>query len=323
MPASADALLTAGARRGRVPDFFIVGHPKSGTSALFRMLCQHPQLHMPRKEPSFFVPELTEGRRYPNGIAEYEALFAGAAPAQLVGEATTWYLASHDAAARIAAARPDARIVAILREPASFLRSLHLQFLRSDVETEPSLAKALALEPERREGRQIPATSTRPGLLLYSQHVRYVEQLRRYRDVFAEEQMLVLIYDDFRADNEGILREVLQFLGVEQRVPVAAVEANPSVGVRGTRTGAFVRSLYMGHGPGARIAKGAVKSLSSRRMRHRAMAALRRRQVAEPPPEDAELTRELRNRFRGEVQALSDYLGRDLVTLWGYERESR
>ncbi len=62
---------------------------------------------------------------------------------------------------------------------------------------------AVALEGERREGRRIPRRSHRPQLLQYSEHVRYVEQLRRYHEVFASEQVLVLIYDDFRADNDG------------------------------------------------------------------------------------------------------------------------
>lgn len=318
MAASADAPLPAGVATGRVPDFFVVGHAKSGTSALYRMLRDHPQLHMPRKEPSYFVPELLEGRRYPRGIEEYEALFAGAREGQLIGEATTWYLWSHTAAERIAEVQPGARIVAILREPASYLTSLHLQFLRTDVETEPDLRRAIELEDERAQGRRLPRNSTRPQLLAYSDHVRYVEQLRRYERLFPSEQMMILIYEDFRADNEGTVRTVLRFLGVDDTRPVAAIEANPSAGVRSPRLNELVRSLYMGGGPAARVARGAVKALSSRRVRHGAMAALRRGQSDRPPEQDAALTLELRRRFRGEVEALGEHLGRDLVSFWGY-----
>jgi hypothetical protein len=318
MAASADAPVPAGVSTGRVPDFFIVGHPKSGTSALHRMLRDHPQLHMPRKEPSFFVPELISPHKYPRGIEDYTALFAGVAPGQLIGESTTWYLWSQTAAARIAAVQPDARIVAVLREPASFLRSLHLQFLRSDVETEPDFRTAMSLEQPRREGRQMPRNSTRPQLLGYSEHVRYVEQLQRYRDAFGAERMLVLIYEDFRADNEGTVRQVLRFLGVDDAAPVETVEANPSVGFRAPRLNELVRSLYMGRGPVAGAAKGAVKALSSQRARHAALGALRRRQSEQPPAADEELMAELRDCFRGEVQALGDFLDRDLINFWGY-----
>ncbi len=116
--------------------------------------------------------------------------------------------------------QPKARIIAILREPASFLRSLHLQFIRSDVETEPDFRKAIALEGLRGEGRRLPPNSTRPQLLVYSEHVRYVEQLQRYRAVFPVDQMLVLIYEDFRADNEATVQQVLRFLDVDDVSPV-------------------------------------------------------------------------------------------------------
>jgi sulfotransferase family protein len=305
-----------------VPDFFIVGHPKSGTSAMYRMLRYHPQIHMPRKEPSFFVPELLANtNRYAGGIDDYMSLFQDATPQQRVGEATTWYLWSQRAASRIAQAQPRARIVAILREPASFLRSLHLQFIRSDVETEPDLRNAIALERPRREGRQLPRDSTRPRLLAYSEHVRYVEQLRRYHAVFASEQVLVLIYEDFRADNEGTVRRVLRFLDVDDAAPVEVLEANTAAGVRSPRVNQFVRSLYLGRAPAARVAKAAIKALSSQRTRHGAMAALSRAQADRPPPVDGELMRELRHRFRDEVAALSEYLDRDLLTYWEYDKD--
>jgi hypothetical protein len=321
MAASANAPAPSDAPTGRVPDFFIVGHPKSGTSAMYQMLQAYPQLHMPRKEPSFFVPELRTSRwgRYHNGIDEYTAMFAGASPEQLVGEATTAYLWSQQAARLIARAQPKARIIAILREPASFLRSLHLQFIRSNMETEPDLRRALALEPERRQGRQIPPNAPRPQQLLYSEHVRYVEQLNRYRAVFPREQMLVLIYEDFRADNEGTIKQVLRFLGVEDASPVNAIEANHASAIRSPRAYSLVRSLYLGTAPGAGVVKRSLKALTSRRMRHRAIATTQRMQREEAPVEDPQLMRELRVRFKGEVEALSDHLDRDMVAFWGYE----
>ena len=147
---------------------------------------------------------------------------------------------------RIAEARPDAQIIAILREPASYLRSLHLQFLRTDIENEPDFRSALELEGERKQGRRMPRSSTRPQLLLYSEHVRYVEQLRRYHAVFPREQVLVLIYEDFRADNEGTVRRIERFLGVDDTVPVEPVTVNPAAGVRSARLNWLVRSVYIG-----------------------------------------------------------------------------
>jgi Sulfotransferase family len=310
-----------------MPDFFIVGHHKSGTTALYRMLRPHPQIFLPSlKEPSFFLSELGPqgGRRpsahLPHTLEAYLQLFAPAAPEQRAGEASASYLWSPSAAERIAKAAPEARIIAILREPASFLRSLHLQFLRNHAETEKDLRKALALESLRREGKALPRHSTRPRALLYSEQVKYVEQLRRYRDVFPAERVLILIYDDYRADNEGSVRRVLRFLDVDDTVPIEVAEANPAARVRSPRLQALVRSLYMGKEPGPRIAKTGIKAITPRRLRHEALAVQQRLQRAKPQPPDEELVRELRRRFKGEVVALSEYLDRDLVTLWGYDR---
>ena len=185
---SSENALAALPEGGRIPDFYIVGHAKSGTTALYEMLRRHPQIYMPDgKEPWFFADELhvrtpprPEGT--PQTLEQYMALFAAARPEQRIGEATALYLWSRTAARRIAQVRPDARIIAILREPASFLQSLHLQFTQTYIEVEGDLRKALALEPERRQGRGVPRYTYWPQALLYSEHVRYVEQLNRYRE---------------------------------------------------------------------------------------------------------------------------------------------
>jgi hypothetical protein len=311
-------------RRGRAPDFFIVGHPKSGTTALYEMLRAHPQIHMPVKEPWFLARELVTGTpppQRPQTLEQYLALFETAAPGQLIGEATPSYLRSHEAAARIAELRPDARIIAILREPTEFLRSFHLQSVQSHIESEHDLRTALALEQARAQGRELPPDSPRPEALQYSSHVRYVEQLRRYSERFAPEQMLVIVYDDFRAENEASVRRVLRFLGLEDSVAFAASEANPSVRVRRARLERMLRALTLGAGPGARALRATIKTLTPSRLRASALEGAQRQLVyGEPARPDAALMAELRVRFKGEVEALSEYLQRDLVRLWGYDR---
>jgi hypothetical protein len=309
----------------RAPDFFIVGHPKCGTTALYETLRRHPQIYMPDgKEPWFFAPELhvrtpprPEGT--PATLEEYLSLFAAAKPEQRIGEATALYLWSQTAAARIAQVQPDARIIAILREPSSFLRSLHLQFVQSYVETEGDLRKALSLEDQRRRGKAIPRHTYWPDALLYSEHVRYVEQLRRYHSVFAPENVLVLIYDDFRADNEGTVRKVLRFLDVDDTPPLEVPRANPTVSARSRHLHGLVHALSVGRGPGSRAVKETVKALTPRRLRRQALHATQRRLIfSDPGPVDEELMNDLRRRFKAEVVAVGEYLERDLVSLWGY-----
>jgi hypothetical protein len=330
MTVSAEPTPAARAARGRIPDFFIVGHHKSGTTALYEMLRRHPQIYMPElKEPKFFASDLparlqpSRSDGLPQTLEEYLALFAPARPEQRVGEASPSYLGSHTAAGLIAEAQPDARVIAILREPASFVRSLHLQYVESHVERETDLRKALSKEDGAtfmRDGQPVARSASVSRVRRYSDHVRYVEQLRRYHDVFPAERVLVLIYDDFRSDNEGTVRAVLRFLAVDDTAPIESIEANPTVRVRSVRLDEMVRSLYAGRGPLAQAVKTSVRTLTPARFRSSLFPAVRRRLVyAEPQAPDAELTADLRRRFRGEVVALSEYLGRDLVSLWGYD----
>src|ERR1700733_3005377 len=91
--APAPAAVSAGG--GRVPDFFIAGHQKCGTTALYLMLRSHPEIFMSDvKEPRFFASDqrsrLMRGApnaRRPRTLDAYLSLFAGARATQRVGEA--------------------------------------------------------------------------------------------------------------------------------------------------------------------------------------------------------------------------------------------
>lgn len=308
----------ARALRRRVPDFFIVGHPKCGTTALYEALKHHPQIYLPDvKEPNFFSAEWQTSDGPPETFGDYLSLFDAAKPEQRIGEASVFYLASRNAARAIADVQPDARIIAILREPASFLRSLHLQFVQSDIETESNFRNALALENARRQGRDVPrfAWNWRQRLL-YSDHIRYVEQLRRYHALFPPEQLMVLIYDDFRRDNAATLRSVLRFLDVDDTSPLEMTEINPTVRVRLRYLNHVIYNIHAREGPVWRTLRERVRPLIPRRARSRAFKMI---MLGAPRPPDEEFMLELRRHFKPEVVALSGYLDRDLVRLWGYD----
>lgn len=311
----------------RLPDFFLVGNAKGGTTALYEMLRQHPDIYMPGdKEPWFFASELHDRTPprpggTPKTLEEYASLFEEALPGQRVGEASVMYLWSQTAARAIHEVCPDAKIIAILREPAAFLYSLHMQFTQDYVETQVEFRSALALEAERRAGRQIPPRTYWPKALLYSDHVRYVAQLQRYRELFPAANVLPLIYDDFRRDNEATVRQVLSFLEVNADAPIEVVEVNGSVRVRSQRANDLVRAASIGRGPVSVAVKGGIKAVTTERWRRRALQAAKERFVfADPIPPDAETMLCVRRRFKREVEDLSEYLDRDLVGLWGYDR---
>ncbi len=314
-----------------VPDFFIVGHEKCGTTALYRMLRSHRDVFMPElKEPRFFMRERPARRApgdapaerspgaLPQTLEEYVELFADARPDQVAGEASPQYIRSPTAAARIAALRPDARAIAILREPVAFLRSFHLACVRSGLEDERDLRKALALEPARKRGERIPPGCNAPDRLLYSEHVRYVEQLRRFESALSREQVHVIVYDDLRRENERVARAALRFLGVDETLPI---DVSNSTGrerkaVRNVRLHRFATALRRARRrpDSASLPMRALGSVASPRVE----ALARRTLYAPAAPVQEALAQELRERFRPEVAALAERLDRDLLTEWGY-----
>lgn len=320
----------------RIPDFFIVGHEKCGTTALFNLLRQHPQIFMPDlKEPRFFYrdrlqPDAAEQSAgvgedlRPRTLEAYLSLFVDAGLEQRAGEASPQYIRSHDAARLIAQVQPDARIIAVLREPTSLVRTFHLNNLLALVETERDLRKAIALEAPRRQGIDIPSGSRAPDRLFYCEHVRYVEQLRRFDSHFPAEQILVIIYDDFRADNDATLRRILRFLDVDDTYsfePVGATRVRKAVRLPRLHRAALALQRARRRPAAAGRLSRTFDALTPGLLRSDAVENVLRRLVfAVPPPPDEQLVLELRRRFKPEVLALSEYLGRDLVREWGYER---
>ncbi|HXD55041.1 MAG TPA: sulfotransferase [Solirubrobacteraceae bacterium] len=313
----------------RVPDFFIVGHQKCGTTALYRMLQDHPEIYMPaEKEPRYFIPELRpkplDGRKpkRPTTLEDYLALFADAGPGQIAGEASPQYLRYPEVPPAIAELSPGAKIIVLLREPADFLRSFHGQMLHNRIETEKDFQKAMELEPARRRGERFPRGCNRQKWLLYSDHVRYRTQLESLYASFPREQVLVLAYEDYRRDNEAVVREVLRFLEVDDTRPIEQIDTHPLRDVRMQKLHHLTTSMQEARRnpkavhPAVRALDAVVPSGLRERLgdRWRDVIYQKRRQPS------AEFMNELRRRFKPEVEAVSELLDRDFVTLWGYDR---
>ena len=309
------------------PSFFLVGQMKCGTTALYEMLGQHPDIFMSTpKEPQYFAMDLRarfqHGGPLPTNLEQYLNLFVDAKAGQRCGDASALYLNSTVAARKIAAFDPAARIVAVVREPTALIRSLHLQMIQDHNEVEKDLRKALELEPLRRKGKRIPKSAYRPQQLFYSDHVRYVDLLARFHDAFPSDQVLILIYDDFKMDNASTVRQVLRFLGLQDNVMVEPTEANPSVMVRSHGTQKLLHAVSTGHNGTTRLLQRTIKRVTQASIRTQALQRAYDSTYAKPPPEDRKLTAELRQRFAPEVARLSECLGRDLVSLWGYDEQT-
>lgn len=215
------------------PDFFIVGAPKCGTTALASYLAAHPAVHMcVPKEPYFFCTDLP-GMRWTTDLEHYESLFLSGSPSvQRRGEASVWYLYSKEAIANLYAYNPKAQLIVMLRDPAEMVYSLHGQYLYDPHENEPDLRKAWDLAAARKRGLSIPRLCPEPALLFYDEVARYGEQLERVYRYFPREQVQVILYDDFKADTLSVYLSVMNFLGLKAEAQKRFDVINPRKTVR-------------------------------------------------------------------------------------------
>mgnify|MGYP006274071187 FL=1 len=125
-----------------IPDFFIIGAPKCGTTALFKYLEDNPDIFLPPvKEPDFFATDMNMANDIKTA-EEYTALFDKASSKLKTGEASVWYLYSKQAVSEIIRLKPDAKFIAMVRNPVEMFQSLHAQALYTQFEKEKTPEKA-------------------------------------------------------------------------------------------------------------------------------------------------------------------------------------
>lgn len=214
----------------RKPDFLIVGAPKCGTTALYDFLNQHPQIFMPElKEPHYFIRDVYD--KAVTDTDEYFALFDAATDDQLAGEASTWYLYVKSSADEIRAVCGTIKIIIMLRNPVDMMYSLHGHNIFKGRETITDFGAAMAAETERKAQATAGAPATTfTDRVFYRDAATYSDKVQHYFDVFGRENVMVILYDDFRADNVAVYNEVLGFLGIDDFEPdIRAVNVNRKI----------------------------------------------------------------------------------------------
>ncbi len=306
------------------PNLFIVGQPKSGTTALHQFLGQHPEIYMSSiKEPHFFCSDfhLESDRAYGKqrffdfrSESAYLQLFNKAKNVKIAGESSTNYLYSQVAAEKIHNFNPDAKIIIILREPAKYLYSLHSHYVKFTEENEPDFLTALSLESKRREEEEfLSSRVTSPSYLYYSQRIQYYQQVKRYCDRFDPKQIKVIIFEEFKSANETIFKEVLEFLEVDSSFSpeYAAVNVNKEVKFKS------INSLI--NNP---LVKSISKNLLSQEFNEFVRDNIVEKFLWHQAPKakmPAAIQAQLREQYRPEAVKISELLALDLITKWGYD----
>lgn len=203
-------------RTPRIPNAFVVGAPKCGTTALVHYLEEHPSILFSKpKEPHYFATDL-EGFRGYRKESRYLSLFSHARKChRILGEGSTWYLYSRAAVPNILEFNPEARLIVMVRNPVEMAYSLHAQVLHSLDETIADFEEAWALQKKRRSGFYVPPACRHPALLMYRRAAMLGEQMERLLSIAPRDQVHVIVFDDFVADTRAVYEETLEFLGVE------------------------------------------------------------------------------------------------------------
>jgi hypothetical protein len=296
----------------QMPNFLIIGAAKAGTTSLYSYLAQHPQIYMSeQKEPRFFAIEgeqpnyggITQGinRSSISTLEDYQALFAGVGDEVAVGEASTIYLYSEKAAERIKHHIPDAKLIAVLRNPADRAFSSYVHLVRDGFEA-LSFAEGLAAEPMRRQENWQP-------LWFYQHRGFYYEQLKRYFDRFDNQQIKVYLYDDLVASTQTVAQDIYRFLDVDDSFVPDLTRSN----VSGIPKRRWLQNLFMKDNP----LKSAIKPLLPEQMRKRISRDVNRKNTGDKPTFPPEIRHQLIETYREDILKLQDLLDRDLSSWLG------
>ncbi len=296
----------------RRPNFFILGAPKCGTTALSEYLRRHPQIFVSTpKEPHYFCDDFdyyyAPGART---LDHYLGLFADADEHHLaVGEASVWYLYSQTAARNIVAFDPDARVIVMVRNPVELVPSLHSQLRYMLDEAEPDPAMAWKLQDARRRGEGLPTTVRVPEFLQYGEAARLGAQVRRVLEVVPREQVKILVFDDLRADTGAVYRDALSFLGVpdDGRTEFPRVNEN-----KVHRAAAVARFTQRPPSALVAVARGVKRIARVERLGVLDRMRRRNREVTRREEISPEFEQALRDYFRDDVAELGELIGRDL-----------
>ena len=200
----------------REPTFVIGGGQRCGTTWLYHLLDEHPQIYLAkpvRPEPKFFIHEPAPGRDMDWYLKTW---FADAGDEPAVGEKSTAYLDNAQAPRRMKRMLADLKVLFILRHPVDRAIS-NYRFSRQNGRESESLQYALDHEPQRLAQPMPEGVSSHPQAYLARGH--YAGYIERYLDCFGPSQVMVLIKERLDDEPEAALDPVWRFLGVDRFEP--------------------------------------------------------------------------------------------------------
>jgi hypothetical protein len=296
-----------------MPNFLIIGAAKAGTTALYSYINQHPQVFMsPEKEPHFFAFEGEKvkfagtageqewlNRTAITDIGTYQQQFCDASKEIAIGEASALYLYIPKAAERINYYLPEVKLITILRNPVERAYSAFVFQKRDGLEPNLEFAQALQEEAWRMKNNWVP-------IYYYQDMGFYYHQVKRYFDLFPQEQIKIYLHDDFVANPSRVLQDVFQFLEIDDTFTVDTSTKHNVSGI--PKNKALHEFLRAENHP----IKNILKPLIPKNFRRDVMLNLHNNNLEKAPPLAPDIRKELTELYREDILKLQDLIQQDL-----------
>ena len=299
------------------PDFFIIGAPRCGTTALSTYLAEHPRIGFSRpKETNFFCNDLPGICFQTTDLQQYLQLCFGHCAGKnylAIGEGSVWNLYSKEALPNLLRFYPQARFIIMVRNPLDLCFALYKKRREMLQEDQPSFQQAWQLEAERQQGQSVPAHFRKEiGVAGYRDVASLGAQVERAFSLIPEKQRLLIVFDDFAANLPVVYAQVLSFLRVPHDGRTEFPRINEGQEVRRPKLWTLVWGTLLRAHPLLNPVK-QMLGVSTLNIYPRLSRLFLRRRSDKPPIADA-LRAEMRAFFDPDIKRLSTVIGRDLTS---------
>ncbi|MGB3510838.1 MAG: sulfotransferase [Microcoleaceae cyanobacterium] len=296
-----------------MPNFLLIGAAKGGTSSMYLYLDRHPEIYMsPIKEPNFFAYEgwqpdycgpgdadAPTNQLSVTNLKDYQALFEGVNTEKAIGEASTHYLYTPETPERIKHYIPDAKLIAILRQPVERAYSFYLHLRRKGREPLSNFLQALQEEEKRKTNHWAPTWR-------YKEFGFYSVQLQRYFDRFDRDRIKIYLYEDWQTKPVEVIQDIFRFLGVDDTfVPDMSTRYNTTTQIPKNQ------SLYNLITKQS-VIKDVLRSIIPAKIRQPMAAKVYRKNLEPPKSLAPEIRQQLIPIFKEDILKLQDLIQRDL-----------
>ena len=223
-------------------NFFVIGQPKCGTTSLFHYFKKHDNFFLPKqKQLYFFADEHNKYRKqfkelnskhykryYNYDFEDYISRFDFTTNCKIYADITPDYVYSKNTSQRIYKYNPEAKIILILREPLSFLKSFHNQLVQSGREDEKNFYKAMSYQEKRRTKPFKQDIQTPPIYFQYSDLINYIGFVKEFYKLF-KTNFKIIVYEEFKQNNKKTLEDICSFLEIDNFKSIKKINSNASL----------------------------------------------------------------------------------------------